>query len=210
MEIIPAINCPDFKCVEERLSLIKDWKSEWAHIDIADGKFAPVTTWNNPQELFSAFPSLPNLEIHLMVNDPSKEITSWSRSGAKRIIVHLEAIDSSSIQVHKSLGDNCELGIALKPETPAEQALLYLKDVNFVQCLAVNPGFSGQSFQEHILDKVRFLRERHPGATIEVDGGINLEVAKAAKAAGANIAVSSSHIFKDQDPTQTYQELLSI
>jgi len=210
MQVIPVINCSDFECVKKRFSEIKFIGSSWAHIDIADGKFAPVKTWNEPEKLNSEI----NLEVHLMVQEPLEHIENWFKAGTKRIIVHFEAICESD-KTFEALLDKCsaydaELMLALNPETVVEDLSPYLDSLLFVQILAVKPGFAGQEFQEEILEKIQFIRERSPDITIEVDGGINLETARLVKAAGADIVAAASYIFNNPNPRRAYEELLRV
>lgn len=206
MQIIPAINCENFECVKEKLEKASEF-SEWAQIDVCDGEFAPHKTWNNPSEL-TANSSKPkaNLEIHLMVENPHEVIDDWIKAGTKRIIVHLEALDSISYILNSSI----EFGIAINPETSVEKLTPFLKEFKFVQILAVDPGLAGQEFQNSVLDKIGFLKKNYPGVIIEVDGGINLETAKLCKEAGADILVSSSYIWESENPKEKSLELQRI
>mgnify|MGYP001609693918 CR=1 FL=1 len=217
MQTIPVVNCPDFKCVKKRFAEIKSIGSSWAHIDITDGKFTAVKTWNNPQELITNYQLLISnfkFEVHLMIENPLASIEDWLKAGAKRIIVHFEAIRGSD-NVFNALLDKCsaydvELMLAINPETPAEDLMPYLDLVLFVQILAVKPGPAGQEFNEKVLEKIEFIRERNPDITIEVDGGINLETARLVKAAGADIVAAATYIFNNSNPQRAYEELLRV
>lgn len=254
MEIIPVINCLDSKCVGNRLSIIRSQLSgaSWLHVDISDGKFTPVKTWNNPGELVSNFKfqiSNLDIEVHLMVKEPEDYVEDWLRAGVKRIIVHLESIDANipartadfvqpggqmNTNAHsmnsghpersrtddtnsmnrlakileKCSGYDAELMLAVNPETPVENLFPYLDSLFCVQFLAVKPGFSGQKFDERIVEKILVMQERVPDITIEIDGGINPETARLAKAAGAGIIVSSSYIFDSENPQRAYENLV--
>lgn len=224
MQIIPAINCENFECVKEKLEKAAGF-SDWAQIDIADGKFTSHKTWNNPSELTvsvksgsasggNSYKLKVNLEVHLMVENPEKVVDDWIKTGAKRIILHLEALNSTSY----ILNSDIEFGIAINPETLVEKLAPFIREnlrdnlrkLALVQILAVNPGLAGQKFQNGILDKIRFLKKNYPDVIIEVDGGINLETAKLCKEAGADILVSSSYIWGSENPERAYKELSSI
>lgn len=225
MKIIPAINCPDFDCVKEKLEKAVKFFSDlpaddlskegWAQIDIADGKFTLRKTWNNPGDLITNY-QLPiiNLEFHLMVENPESVIDDWietfrQNSGrADRIIVHLEALRGADFEKYKS--GNAEIGLAINPETPVEKLIPYLDKIKFVQILAVNPGLSGQNFQQQVLKKIKFLKDNYPDVIIEVDGGINLETAKLCKEAGADILISGSYIWDGENPKAAFDELAKI
>lgn len=215
MEVIPAINCSDSKCVSERLEKVREFDSEWVHIDIADGKFAPVTTWNNPEELNSQLTTYNlqlNIEVHLMVEKPEEFVDEWLKIGAKRIIVHLEAINTNRLAkiLEKCAEYDAESMLAINPETLVEEIFPYLDSLLFVQFLAVKPGFSDQKFDKAVLEKIKVLRERVPDIVIEVDGGINPETARMVKEAGADILVSASYIFNNPEPYKAYQDLVEI
>jgi ribulose-phosphate 3-epimerase len=210
MEIIPVINCQDEELVAERAEKISEF-AEWAHIDVSDARFTFNKSWGDA----SAWPKIGkdlNLEIHLMVENPEKEIDNWLRIGVKRLIIHLEAINEKTFLEIKKKADRekVELMLATMPETPAEKLMAYFKKVSEFQVLAVYPGPSGQKFQTLVTKKIKFLRHEMPNATIEVDGGINEETAKLSKSSGADICVSDSYIFKSPNPKSAYQKLLSI
>lgn len=210
MQIIPGINCSDSKCLREKIKKLEDVPSDWIHIDIADGKFAPIRTWNKPEELISL---RQNIEVHLMVEDPEKEVDKWIKVGAKRIIIHLEVLKKGNSDkilnyiLEKCSENDMELGIALNPETSIDELIPYLDVFLFVQILSVKPGFSGQEFNEEVIEKIEFLRERAPDIDIEVDGGVNPEVAKLVINAGANILVSTSYILENKDSVRAFNNL---
>jgi len=228
MFVIPAINEVKFSGVLKKIGIAETF-SPWVHLDIVDGKFAPNITWNNPEEFIKFLEvrppeinvnirrsNLPNIEVHLMVENPEAVIKDWVKAGAKRIIVHLEALNmgKSDLQKLRNIREvglpKFEIGLAINPETPIEKIAPYLDRVKFVQMLAVKPGLAGQQFDKRILEKIKFLKKHHPDVMIEVDGGINLETAKLAKEAGADIIVSASYIWGSQNPQKAYQELASI
>lgn len=216
MQVIPAINCSGFECVKKRLAQIEELGGDWAHIDIADGRFAPTKTWNNPQEVSyftSRFPHL-NIEVHLMVQNPETVVESWLRVGTKRIIVHLESFrdreEKLSSIFEMCAGRDAEAMLAINPETPVEGIFPYLDSLLFVQVLAVSPGPAGQKFNESVIQKIEVLRERAPNVLIEVDGGMNPETARLVRSAGADIIVSGSYIFDSEKPAAAYETLLNL
>lgn len=214
--IIPAINTSDFKVVQERIFTARTFlpPDGWIHIDVVDGRFAMNVTWGDAEE-FGIFLRTHitlrklNFEIHLMVKEPEKAAGPWLEAGARRLIVHEEAIVDPDLIV-KQCGDYvAEAMLAAKPETPVEAYLDYAKQFKNFQVLAVSPGWAGQEFKPEILKKISSLRERLSNATIEVDGGMNPENVRKCRKAGADYFVAASYIFGTATPIKAYQELVS-
>ncbi|MDO8664190.1 MAG: hypothetical protein Q7K44_01415 [Candidatus Liptonbacteria bacterium] len=210
MEIIPVINCHDIECIREYVGKAGEF-AEWLHLDVSDARFTFNKSWGD----YSRWPEVGSrlkLEVHLMVEEPEKEIDGWLNAGANRIIVHFEAITEETLSEIKKKTDekNVELMIAINPETPAEKLRPYFEKLSEFQILAVYPGPSGQKFQTLVADKIRFLRSEMPDAIIEVDGGMNEETAKLSKSAGADIVTSSSYIFNNPNPKAAYEKLKSL
>jgi len=227
IEVLPVVNCMDFSCVKQKFDEVNRLECEWAHIDVADGIFAPVTTWNVPKELAALLvsfgPLAPKLEVHLMVNRISDYIAMWQGVGAKRFLVHLEAIEKLPPDEREKIlftyNPDYTVGLSILPRTPAELLLPYItptphggrvSSVHFVQVLAVSPGFSAQPFQYPVLQKIKFLREKVPDLSIEVDGGVTPDVAREAKNAGANIFTSSSYVWGSPEPRVALETLRTI
>lgn len=221
MEVIPAINCNDFECVVEQVATAERsvLAGGWVHIDVTDGKFTFNKTWNSPEEFKTVKEDHPRLhfEIHLMVEDPDRVVESWLEAGAERVIVHLESLlHFRNLSDHtraiagileKCREYNAKAMLAISVETPVEDLVPYADKFSFFQILAVQAGLPGQVFFPIAAEKVRALRAVLPNATIEVDGGINLETAKLVKDAGADIIVSASYIMNSDDPRLTYELL---
>ena len=218
MQIIPAINCPDFLCVKKRLAQISELGSSWAHIDVADGKFTPAKTWGNPDELSKVIGKLSSIDIeaHLMTQNPEEMVGDWLKSGVKRIIMHLKALKSDApefarlVKKWETRFSHIEIGLAITPDVDTEEIFPYLDSISFIQMLAVNPGWAGQEFNPVILDKIISLKKKFPNVTVEVDGGINIETAKLAKETGADVVVSASYIWGGSDPKTAFDELQGI
>lgn len=221
MQIIPAINCSDFACVAEKIKKAGEFGADWIQIDIADGKFTPHKTWNNPQDLENI---QINMEVHLMVENPQEVVDDWIKAGIKRIFVHYEALaevgrknpdtnarDILNFILEKGRLADVGIGLAISPVTPIEEIVSYFDKVKHIQILAVDPGLAGQKFQISVLDKIKFLEGNgFVDVVVEVDGGINLETAKLCKEAGADILVSASYIWNNKDPKAAFEELKSL
>lgn len=171
--VIPVINETNFEEIKRKIKLIEPY-CEWVQIDIADGVFTPNKTWQNSSELADLQTFL-NIELHLMVLEPEKNIEEWLKiSAVKRVIVHLEGV--KDFEKLKNLTDQYqkELGLAINPETSWEILKPYLEKINFVQILAVKPGLAGQKFNPQIIEKIKALKNYKNDVILEVDGGERL------------------------------------
>lgn len=224
MQVIPAINENSFDAIVEKVRKAEEFLPEdgWVEIDISDGIFTEVSGFNDPAE-FSRLRTRLNVALHLMVSGVDAVLEDWLNAlarvttGKKRVIVHVEVMNDPAyvLQMCKKMG--IEAGISLRPETAADIVLFYAREFSLIQVLAVAPGPSGQKFQPEMISKIRFLREKAPNAIIEVDGGVNMEVAKAVKdaglpagQAGANIVAATSYIFGSPSPKNAYEELSGV
>lgn len=213
MNVIPVINCPDVECVKKKIAVARKFLAPGAllHLDVTDGSFAAHRTWADPMEwvkLMSPF----GLEVHLMVNQPEEYADNWLAAGARRLIVPLESVVRHSMHELTSVAAryHAEVMISSRPESLPEDFEPFFRDFHEFQVLAVQPGPAGQKFLPFVTEKVRFLREELPDATIEVDGGMDPEAARRVKEVGADTIVSSSYIFNAADPKKAYEELSAI
>lgn len=190
----------------------------WIHFDVMDGHFVPNLSFG-PQvlkDLISGLHqkklSIPQIDVHLMVDQPERWIEPFSLAGANLLSVHGECP-----QHRKCFEQICErkilCGLALNPSTPLEPFLEDLKMVDLLLLMTVQPGFGGQSFREDVLPKIaqaNAFRKRYGlNFRIEVDGGIQQKTISIANNAGADIFVAGSAIFGQSDPVKAYQSLLS-
>jgi len=212
MQIIPAINETDFEEIKRKIRLAASF-AEWIHFDVSDGEFTDFKNWNEPERLLELGDELSGLkcEVHLMVKEPQAEIERWLSAGVLRVIIHAEVLANAwPMVIDKVDNFGAELGIALNPETGPEILKPYLRAAPFIQLLAVKPGPSGQKPDEAVLNKIKFVRSENSEAIIEIDGGVNEETARLAKAAGADILVSASYIWRSPNPKKAYETLKEI
>lgn len=207
VEIIPTINVKTIKEIKERVKTIEHIGVKWAQLDVSDGIFSDLVTFNNPEELRELTTSL-ELEAHLMIYEPEYELDKWIKSGVKRIIFHYEATHKRREIIQIVKGAWLEVGIALKPITPWQFAERFFGDIDLIQILGVKPGLSGQKFcGEEIIHKIKTLKEVCPSKIIEVDGGINDKNAKMIVEAGSDILAVGSYLFNNDDPKSAFEKL---
>lgn len=213
MEVLPVINCLDRICAEDKLRKVKSFlkKDGWLHIDAGDGRFTFNKTWTDPTDWANLRAPF-NLEVHLMVEEPEKYIESWIAAGARRLILHAETLTEETARNIVLRARKSGVGAMLSSNPHTDTKILWplLKIFSDFQVLAVDPGPSGQKFLPIVLRKIRFLRNFAPNAKIEVDGGVDLDAARSAKDAGANIVVSASFIFNSKNPKKAYKQLNKI
>lgn len=211
MEIIPTINCGDLECVKKRIEVAKELGAGWIQIDVSEKDFCGFENWNDPEK-FSEEIGKENLnfyfEVHLMVKNPLEQARRWLEAGADRVIVHVESEFDFGEMLSLCREHGAELMMALLPETPVEELLPYLKEVNLVQLLAVSAGPSGQEFKEEIFLKINSLLESSPGVIIEVDGGVDDKIIKKLQRSGVAMAAVGSYIFGSRNPEEKYKSLL--
>lgn len=212
--IIPAIIAKDFEELKLKLSQI-DGLVSWAQIDVMDGVFAPPKTWNNPADLENIRTAV-NLEAHLMVANPESTIDAWLNSSIRRILVHYESANPEIIAklLEKITDSGKQCGIALKLETPLWVLDFLLSNakcqMSNIQLMAIAEiGYHGHPFDKKVLERIKFLREKYPDATISVDGGVNLENTRRILDAGADNIIVGSAIFKSGDIKKTIQQFSS-
>lgn len=218
MQVIPAINCFDLKDVEENLKIVRRLggflvkRPEWVHLDYADGRYTFNKTWGSPDDFLklNSKDRKFNWEVHLMVLEPEKLISGYLKAGVKRLIIQAETINNFHFILSEFEKYNAELMLSVSPDTSAEALKPYFDKVDEFQILTVHPGFAGQKLLSLNLDKIKFIRRHLPKAKIEIDGGINPETAKTAKAAGADIVVSASYILNSRNPKKAYRNLVKI
>jgi len=211
MEVIPGINENNFEEIKRRVDTLKKIGAGFAQIDVSDGKFGKPASFDRGGDLKEICQGM-NFEVDLMVFDPEEKISLWTQAGkfVKRIIFHLETVRDIDFLKEKCEKKGIEPAISILYSSGEELLLPLIKKFNFFQILAVEPGGSGQKFNEEALSKIKFLRERRADAKIEVDGGINEETAVMVKEAGADVIVSTSFIFNNPDMEGAYKKLLNI
>ncbi len=204
IEIIPTILAKSFKEIKERIRKVENYIN-WAQLDIMDGKFVNNETWNDSNDLKN-FKTRAKLEAHLMIEKPEQKIDDWLEN-VDRVIVHYEASNNIEDLIKKAKDKGKQIGLAINPETSIEAVNPFLKDLDLVLCMTVQPGWGGQEFKDEVLSKIKTLRMTWPDGNIEVDGGINPETSKKAINAGVNLICAGTYIFKSKDIKQAIESL---
>ena len=201
--ISPSILAGDFSQLGKDIQKLEDAGADMIHVDVMDGHFVPNITIGPPViKSLRKYTDLP-FDVHLMISPVHKYIEDFSKAGSDIITIHPEATENVkvSIDLIKSLGK--KVGLSLNPDTPINTIEKYLDQIDLVLVMTVYPGFGGQKFISKVLNKIKNLKnikdENKFRFDIEVDGGIDFENNKLAIEAGANILVSGTTIFKNND-----------
>jgi len=211
IRIAPSILAADFAALGDAVRAAEQGGADYIHVDVMDGHFVPNITIGPPVvRAVRQVASVP-LDVHLMIADPDRYIGAFAEAGAAILTVHVEARSHlhRTIQHIRSLGLGA--GVALNPATPVNTIEEIAADVDLVLVMTVNPGFGGQTFIERSIPKIRAVRalldRTGSPAAIEVDGGIDRATAPRVVAAGAEILVAGSAIFRTADPAAAVREL---
>lgn len=203
IKIAPSILSADFRKLESEIKAVEKAGAGLIHIDVMDGHFVPnITIGPLVVKAARQATKLP-LDVHLMIENPDRYIPDFAKAGADLITIHAEASKNLDEDIELIRQNNVKPGVVVNPATPVESIFHVLDKVSMVLLMTVNPGFEGQKFMPEVLPKIRALstelRTRKLDVDVEVDGGINLETAKQAVAAGANVLVAGSAIFYAKD-----------
>ena len=199
IKLAPSILSADFSRLGEQVTEATEAGADYIHVDVMDGHFVPQITIGAPVvAAIRRWTNLP-LDVHLMIEAPEQQIGQFAEAGADIITVHIETCPHirQVVQAIKKLG--VKAGVSLNPGTPIKTLREVLPSVDLVLVMTVNPGFGGQPFIEAMLDKIARLRaeldKKGLAAELEVDGGINAEVAPRVVRAGARVLVAGAAVF---------------
>ncbi len=214
VKIAPSILSANFLKLGEEIKAAEDAGADILHIDIMDGHFVPnITIGSSIVELIRKITSLP-LDVHLMIEEPDRYLRDFIKAGADYLTVHYEASVHLHRTVHWIKESGVKAGVSLNPATPIWSLEHILPDADIVLLMSVNPGFGGQDFIPHTIDKIKMLKkllsDKGLSTFIEVDGGIKLNNAADIISAGADILVMGSAFFNSKDYGTTIKQFREI
>lgn len=212
--VAPSLLAADFLNLERDIEMLNRSEADWIHLDIMDGVFVPNISFGFAvTDLLKKVTRKP-LDTHLMIVRPEKFVDEVAATGATFMNVHYEACPHLHRVVQQIRAKRMKPAVTLNPHTPVSVLEDILNDLDMVLLMSVNPGFGGQQFIEHSVEKVARLKEmitRQGASTlIEVDGGVNLETGKRLVDAGADVLVAGSYVFSSDDPEEAIRGLKAL
>jgi ribulose-phosphate 3-epimerase len=201
--IAPSILSADFNRLQDEIRAVEAAGADWIHADVMDGHFVPNITFGPMVvEAVRRTTRLP-IDVHLMITEPDRYIADFAKAGATYISVHVEACVHLNRTLQLIRDHGARPGVALNPATPLESLIWVLDYIDYVLVMSVNPGFGGQAFIPNSLERIRTLHrlmvDRGLNTLIEVDGGVSDKTIADIAAAGADVLVAGSAIFKSSD-----------
>lgn len=212
--VSPSLLSADFGHLSRDVKMLNESCCDWFHLDVMDGVFVPNISFGFPVMQAMAKEAAKPLDVHLMIVQPEKFVKEVKALGAKVMNVHYEACTHLHRVVQQIKAEGMMAGVTLNPHTPVNVLEEIIGELDLVMLMSVNPGFGGQRFIEHSVDKTRRLRElvdrTGAHALIEIDGGVNRETGARLVEAGADVLVAGSAVFKAADPKAEIEALKNL
>ena len=211
VEVEPSLYAADFSKLGEQIETLLRGGARIFHFDVGDGHFVPPVTIG-PIVLQSISPIVHKLggrlDCHLMVEEPDRHFAAIAEAGGDSVTFHIEAVADPAAVARKAREHELEVGLAFNPETEPEQVADVAEPFDFVLCMSINPGYSGQAFMPEALGRVERLRALLPEKHIQVDGGVGPDNIRLVRDAGATLFVAGTSIFGREDLTRAYKRLV--
>lgn len=212
--VSPSLLSADFGNLERDIAMLNQSECDWFHLDVMDGVFVPNISFGFPVMEAMKLHAQKPLDVHLMIVEPQKFVKQVAALGAKVMNVHYEACNHLHRVLQQIKAEGMMAGVTLNPHTPVNVLEDIICEADLVMLMGVNPGFGGQKFIEHTVDKTRRLRElidkSGSRALIEIDGGVNRETGRRLVEAGADVLVAGSAVFGATNPQEEIRALRSL
>jgi len=212
--VAPSLLSANFINLKADIEMLNASEADWLHLDVMDGVFVPNLSFGFPVIHSVAKVNTKPMDVHMMVVNPEKFISQVRDTGAMMMNVHYEACCHLHRVIQQIKETGMKAAVTLNPSTPVVMLEDIIGEVNMVLLMGVNPGFGGQKFIEHCVEKVKTLklliRKNNLKTLIEVDGGVNLETGKRLVDAGADVLVAGSSVFKSENPLLFIHQLKSL
>jgi ribulose-phosphate 3-epimerase len=209
--IAPSLLSANFLDLKTDCDMLNKSEADWYHLDVMDGRFVPNISFGPMIVAFFKKATTKPCDVHLMIVEPEKFAEQFKNAGADHLTVHLEACDHLHRNVQQIRSMGMKAGVAVNPHTPVSALNDVLHEIDIVCMMSVNPGFGGQKFINHTLEKIKQLKsvinERKLPVLIEIDGGVTPDNAKMIIDAGADVLVAGNTVFSAADPAGIIQQL---
>lgn len=211
IRIAPSLLAADFACLEDQMAVVEKAGAEVLHLDVMDGHFVPNISFGAPVIAALRKHSKMFFDAHLMIEQPQRYAESFVKAGCDLVTFHIEAADSPEQVVKHIRNLGASVGIALNPTTPMSAIESVIDSLDLVVVMSVWPGFGGQSFMPEVLDKVGELKKRLGShQRLEIDGGVDTQTIASAAAAGADLFVAGTAVFRTPNPEASLHELTKL
>jgi len=211
VRIAPSLLAADFGNLQRDVEMVNNSEAHWHHLDIMDGLFVPNISYGMPVIKAISEHATKPLDVHLMIVDPDRYITTFADLGADILTVHYEACPHLHRTLQKIKNAGMKAGVAINPHTPVNVLQSIIQDVDLVCLMSVNPGYGGQKFIPHTLVKLRelksLIREANTETLVEIDGGVGTGNASELAKAGADVLVAGSSVFRADNPVEAIAAL---